>query len=478
MPESLKEKSGAAFFWNFLDKGGQQAIQLVFLTALARLLTEDDFGMLTVLAIFTAVANILQESGFSAALIRKKDVCEADYSSVFYFNIAISLFIYSLFYFSSPLIAAYYERPELTGLSRVIFLSFVFNAFGIIQNVHLYRRMDFRSNTGITLTAGLISGIAAILMAYSGYGVWSLAVQAVLQPFIRSLLLWIVIKWRPSLLFSYDRLKSMATYSFKLLATSIFNQATAYVYPMIIGKSFSMKQVGYYGQANKLNTIPQSIISESIQGVAYPLLTQLDNEERLRRIFRRFVRMASFICFPVAMLLIITAQPVVEIVLSEKFLRSAPILQLLAVSGAAYPLYVLSGALMKAIGKSGLLLKSDLIRNALLIASALITCRLGILAMVVGYSAVYIFSLAVSFYFSGKEISYRLSSVFGDMFPYIAISLLVFLPLYFLRYAIDNNWLLLTLQVIIGSSGYLSAVKLLGSRVMEDCWQFVKNKRI
>jgi O-antigen/teichoic acid export membrane protein len=478
MPDSLKKKSSSAFFWNFIDKGGQQVIQLGFLMALARLLTEDDFGMLAVLAIFTVVANILQESGFSAALIRKKDAGEADYSSVFYFNIAISLFIYGALFLSAPLIAAYYEQPELTNLSRVIFLSFVFNAFGIIQNVHLQKRMDFRSNTRITLVAGLVAGLVAIEMAYSGYGVWSLVVQLVLQAFIRSSLLWLVIKWRPSLLFSPDKLKNMASYSVNLLATAVFNQVAAYVYPMIIGKYFSMTQAGYYGQANKLNTIPQSIISDSLQGVAYPLLTKLDNEDRLRRIFRKIVRITSFICFPVALLIIITAQPVVELVLSEKYLNSVPILRLLAVSGAVYPLYVLSGTLLKAVGKSGLLLKTEMLRNLLLIGSAFITCRWGILAMVAGFALVYILSFVVSFYFSGREISYRLKDVLKDMFPYMSISLLTFLPLHFFSHFIDNGWLLFASQVIIGGSIYLLAVKLLGSKVMKDCLEFIQNKQI
>ncbi|GAB6011033.1 lipopolysaccharide biosynthesis protein [Viscerimonas tarda] len=476
MSDSLKEKSRSALFWNFIDKGGQQAIQLGFVMLLARLLDVADFGLVALLAIFTVIANLLQESGFSAALIRDKNPTESDYSSVFYFNISVSLFIYAILYLFAPVIASFYDDPRLTNLSRLIFLSFVFNAFGIIQNVHLLRRMDFRSNAKITFVAGLISGAVAVWAAYSGYGVWSLAIQLVLQTFIRNLLLWLVIKWRPSLVFDAVKLKEMMPYSIKLLASSIFNQATAYIYPLIIGKCFSITQVGYYGQANKLNTIPQSIIADSLQGVTYPLLTKLDNEERLRRIFRKIMRIASFICFPVALLTIIAARPIVELLLSEKYLGSAPILQLLAISGAIYPMYVLSGALLKALGKSGLLLKTELIRNILFILSILISFRFGILALITGFVTVYIIAFVITFYLSGKHISYQLKHVFKDILPYAAISVLIFAPLYLLGNIIHNNYLLLATQIIIGGGAYLLVIKLLGSKVMEDCLEFVKGR--
>ena len=478
MTDSLKEKSGFALFWNFIDKGGQQIIQFIFLMMLVRMLDVADFGLIALLAIFTVIANLLQESGFSAALIRKKDADESDYSSVFYFNIAVSLFIYGLLYFFAPLIATYFNKPILTDLARVIFLSFVFNAFGIIQNVHLQRRMDFRNNAKITFIAGLISGLVAITVAYLGYGVWSLVIQLVVQAFTRSLLLWVVIKWKPSSLFNINKLKGMMSYSVKLLLTSIFNQAAAYTYPLVIGKYFSITQVGYYGQASKLNTIPQSIIADSLQGVTYPLLTKLENAERMQRVFRKIVRISSFICFPVALLLIIAAKPIVEIAFTEKFLESIPILQILAVSGAIYPLYTLSSALLKALGKSGLLLKTEMIRNSILIVSVFISFRFGILGLAAGFTLTQIIAFIIAFFLSGKYISYRLKHVFKDIFPYFSISVCVFLPLYLLENIIENNFLLLTSQVIIGGSSYLLIIKLLGSKVMDDCLKFIRNKKV
>lgn len=477
MSDSLKEKSSSALLWNFIDKGGQQVIQFVFLMVLARLLAVADFGLIALLSIFTIIANILQESGFSAALIRKKDVDESDYSSVFYFNISISILIYLIFYSLAPFIASYYDAPILKNLSRVIFLSFIFNAFSIIQNVHLYRRMDFRSNTKITFIAGLISGVIAIWTAYSGYGVWSLAIQLVLQTFIRSLLLWVFIKWRPSLIFSIDKLKSMMPYSMKLLATSVFNQVAAYIYPLVIGKYFSITQVGYYGQAYKLNTIPQSIIADSLQGVAYPLLTKLDDNERIKRIFRKIIRVTAFICFPVAALIIIAAYPIVEIVLSKNFLGSAPLLQIMAITGAVYPLIVLSGSLLKALGKSGLLLKTEVTRNILLIASVFISFKWGIIGLVIGFSIVYIIAFIISLYFAGKCISYSLKELFKDISPYLGISIAVFSSLYFLHSVMDNNILLLATQTIVGGGAYLLIIKQLGSKVMEDFLEFIRNKK-
>ncbi len=241
MTDSLKKKTGIALFWSFIDKGGQQVIQFVFVYILARLVAKEEFGLVGILAIFTVIANILQESGFSAALIRKKNVSEEEYSSVFYFNISIGLFVYILLFFSAPLISWYFDKPALTDLSRFIFLSFLFNAFGIIQNVHLVKSMNFKSNTRITLIAGCISGVVAITMAYNGWGVWSLAAQQVMQSFLRSLFLWLMVKWRPSKGAAFIHIKEMSSFSIKLLFTSLMGQICGNIIPFIIGKKFLLK---------------------------------------------------------------------------------------------------------------------------------------------------------------------------------------------------------------------------------------------
>lgn len=476
MADSLKRKTGLAFFWSFIDKGGQQVIQFVFLYILVRLVAKEDFGLVTVLAIFTAVANLLQESGFSAALIRKKDVNPQEYSSVFYFNISVGALIYIILFLSAPAISWYYEKPILTDLSRFIFLAFVFNSFGIIQNVNLIKKMDFKTNTRITLFAGCLSGIIAIIMAYKGAGVWSIAAQQVLHSFIRSLLLWIFVKWRPERKFSHVHIKDMSSFSIKILLTSLLNQVCANIFPLIIGKKFSFLQVASYGQGIKLNNIPQSIISDGLKSVAYPLLSNIEHEgTRGKKIFRKVMRITAFISFPVAMMLIILAKPIITIYLTPEWSDVVPILQILAIGGAFYPLYSLISSLLQYKGKSGLLLRLEVFRNILLLSSILISIRYGMMGLVAGISIVNIIAFFVGIYVSGKSIAYNLKEVIMDITPYMCIAILSFLPLLFLnRTGIENIYLLFFIPLITGSFLYLVIIKLLGSVVLQETIDFVK----
>ncbi len=475
MAESLKKTTGKALFWSFIDRGGQQFIQLVFGCILARLLAKDEFGLVAVLAVFTAIANILQESGFSAALIRKKNAVAADFSSVFYFNVVISLFIYLILFFSAPLIASFYDKPILTDLSRLIFLAFVFNAFGIIQNVNLIRHMDFKTNTRITLISFLASGIVAISMAFAGYGVWSLGVQLVLQSLLRTLLMWFFVRWRPTAGFSSLHLKSMASYSVKLLMSSVINQICGNLYAIIIGKHFSMGQAGVYSQANKLSVIPQSVISDGIRNVAYPVLTKIDDEERLKNAFRKIVRMTAFISFPTAMLLITLAEPIIVILLSNKWIDAVPLLQILAIGGAFYPLLNLPNSLLQKLGRTGLLFKIELSRNVLSLLLLIVSVRYGIEAMVGSISLTLVISFFVSMGFAGRWVSYSLQEVLSDIAPYFAVAIVAFLPGLFIAGYIDNIYVSGTIALLIGCLIYLFVVKVLGSVIIKDTIDFIKD---
>ena len=476
MSDSLRNKAGSALFWNFIDKGGQQIIQMIFLFVLARLLAPEEFGLVALLSVFTVLANIVQDSGFYSALVRKKDADETDYSSVFYFNITVSIVLYLILYLCAPAIAWFYERPVLTDLARIMFLGIVFNSLSIIQYVRLVKKLDFKTNTKITFVAGAVSGVIAIAMAYSGYGVWSLAAQTVLQVLIRSVLLWIFVKWQPSTGFVLGRIRAMFGYSANLLLNSVINQLSTRIYSLVIGKYFSITDVAYYDQAYKLNNIPQGTIGSSINGVAFPVLSEIDTPERMKRVFRKILRIASFVSFPVAMFTIIAAQPIVTILLSEKWLLIIPLLQILAIGWAFYPSFCLTSVLLQALGKSDLLLKIELSRSILYILAIFLSISFGLTGLAIGFSVVNIIAFIYGFYFSGKLIAYRLKEIFKDIVPYITIAIIVFTPLSFLKGALANPGLEFAIQLTVGFSAYLLAVKVLGSQVFADCLDFVKMK--
>lgn len=477
MAKNIKNQTVSALFWSFMDKGGQQVFQFAFTFILARLLEPKEFGLIAVLAIFIAAANILQESGFSSALIRKKNVDDADCASVFYFNIGISFVCYLVLFIIAPFIADFYDAPILTNLSRFLFLAFIFNAFGVIQNVHLIRKMDFRTSTQITLLSVLVSGLVAVYLAYNGFGVWGLAAQQVVYTFLRSLLLWIAVKWTPKASFSIDKLRSMVRYSSKLLLNSLFNQITTNMYAIVIGKCFSLTDSGFYSQANKLGMLPQSVVASALQSVAFPLLNNAgDDCDSKRKVFSKVVRLVSFICFPVALLTIVAAEPIVLIVLKDKWLGVVPILRYLAIGTSVLPLFYLLSSLLQSLGKSGLLLTIELIRNIVSLLIILVTIQYGVNGVVIGASCVFILSFFVGYHFAGKPIDYSLWQVMKDVLPYFLIAAISFLPLYVLSYVIDNKFLLLGSQALIGTVIYLVILKILGSKIIDELLLIVRKK--
>lgn len=476
MDDSLKKKTGIALFWSFLDKGGQQVIQILILYIMVRLVNSDEFGAIAILSIFTVIANLLQDAGFSSALIRKKEVSQSEYSSVFYFNISASIIIYFIFFFSAPILNEIYKNDSLTALSRFIFLAFVFNAFGAIQYVHLVRSMDFKKNTIINVIASIISGIVAISMALQGIGAWSLAVQIVLQMFIRIILLWFVIRWLPSLKFSGSHLRAMAPYSLKLTATAILNQICDNIYSNIIGK-YSLGQAGLYSQGKKFNTISQSIITEGIKSAAFPMLTKVnDDRARQKRAFQKVVSITAFISFPASMLLIVLSSTIVDIVLSDKWVAAVPFLQVVAVGSIFYPLRALISPLLQAVGKPGLIFKLDLAHNLLILLSIPLSIHWGIMGLLWGLCIVNILFFTVEMSIACKQINYSMKEIFKDVVPYLLAAIISFLPTLFFQNWINTHlYALSAIQVIIGGSLYLLLIKISGSVIIKDFVSLLKH---
>lgn len=481
MAKSLKEKTVSALIWSFIDKGGQQILQFVFLFILAIFLSKDEVGLIAVLAIFVAIANILQESGFSSALIRKKDADEADYSTIFYFNISISIACYLILFFAAPWIAKFYNNESIfVDLSRFLFLAFVFNAFGIIQNVHLIKKMDFKTNARISLMASFVSGSVATTMAYLGYGVWSLAVQQVLQAFLRSSLLWLLVKWHPTTGFLMHRLKAMYGYSVKLLFNAIFGQISKNLTSMIMGKKFLFGDAGNYSYANKFGEIPQSVVATSLSSVIFPLLSNLeDDTEKRIKVFRKIVRVISFVCFPLAVFTFIAADSIVLALLQEKWAGVIPMLRIVAVGTSVLPLLYALTSLLQSVGKSGLLLTMEFTRNLITIVVLIVASQFGIEYMLWGVSIMALLTFVGEYYIVGRIVNYRIFDVLKDIFPYVFLACISFLPFYFLSTElIENHFVRLILQALPGTLIYFILSKALGSKVLDDFLTIARGKKL
>lgn len=476
MDQSLKHKTRTAFYWSFFDKSGKEIIQFIVWYILALNLSPSEIGVFGILAIFSAIANILQESGFSSALIRKASPSESEYSSVFYFNITISFLLYFLLFFSAPSISRFYDEPELVSLARYSFLAFIFNAFGIIQNVILVKRIDFKTSAIISLSASVISGFLAICAVKNHFGVWSLVIQQVSLAFVRSILLWVCIKWKPSKIFSFSYLKSTSVYSSKLLVNNLINHICSNIYNNVLAKT-SLIGAGLYTQANKLALLPQAMLIEGVKNVAFPTLSKLNHDfDQLKHGYRKIINLVACVSFPIAFITIVVAEPLVLFFFKEKWAGIIPILQVLVIGTAFYPLQNLISTLLQSIGRSGMLLKIESSRNILAILILIFSAQWGVKGIVYGITVHYILYFVIAMPIATKSISYSKLELTRDTLPYIVYSIISFIPFLLLPlFGIDGYMSRIFITIVGGSVIYLFLLQRFRKSIWKELQEAVKH---
>ena len=350
---NLKEKTAKGFFWGALNNGAMQMLNAVFGIVLARELSQGDYGLIGMLTIFTLIANSLQDSGFVTALTNKRDATHTDYNSVFWFNIGVSSCLYCLFFFCAPLLAAFFEEPILTDLSRYYFIGFLIASFNIVPRAILFRQIKQRELAIMSVVSLLTSGTVGIIMVYNDMAYWGLATQTITFNLMVSILSWYFAKWKPTFHFSMQPIREMFGFSSKMLITNIFNQVNNNIFSLVLGKIYTKVEVGTYTQANKWNTMGASTITGMVQGVAQPTFVEVgDDPERLRRAFSKMLRFTSFIAFPVMFGLSLVAPEFIVTLIKEKWLPSAHLMQILCIGGAFLPIATLYFNLIISRGKS------------------------------------------------------------------------------------------------------------------------------
>ena len=285
--------------WSSIDRFTTQGIQFVFSILIARLLSPSDYGVVAMLGIFLAVSQTFVDSGFGVALIRKIDRTDTDFSTVFYFNIAVGLFFYAVLWLASPYIAAFYDIPLLEDVTKVVALTLVFSSFSGVQSAKLTIAIDFKTGAKISVTVTLLSGAVGLWIAYRGYGVWALVVQSVSGSLMRTALLWLFVRWMPKLVFSWRSFREMFSFGSKLLTSRLLDTVYNNVYTLVIGRCFSSATLGVYSRADSLAQYPSFNLTSVLQGVTFPVLCSIQNEpERLADIYKRFLRLSAFVVFP------------------------------------------------------------------------------------------------------------------------------------------------------------------------------------
>jgi len=458
MPVSLKHKTIGALSWSFFERAGQNGIQFVIAIVLARLLAPAEFGLIAMLAIFMAVAQSFIDSGFGSALIQKQDASYTDECSIFYFNILVSIVAAGILCIAAPWIAEFYNAPILAPLTRALSLNLVINAFGLIQTSLLTKRIDFKLQLKVSIFATFFSGIIGILMAYKGFGVWSLVAQSLSQNLFRTCLLWLVMSWRPSWTFSLKSLRTLFSFGSKLLFSGLLDVLFQNIYLVVIGKLFSPADLGFYSRAKEFSQLPVHNLSSSIGRVTYPVFSSIQNDKnRLRDGVRKTLSMMAILTFPLMIGLMVVAKPLVIILIGDRWLPSVPYLQLLCIVGLLYPLHAINLNVLKAQGRSDLFLKLEVIKKFNALIAILVTYRWGITAMIIGQIVTSIIAYYLNSYFTEKLLNYPLSKQIKDVMPALIIASTMGIAIYGLVFAqLSNNYILLILQVILGAFIYLS----------------------
>lgn len=391
MTQSLKEKTVRGLLWGGLSNGVQQILNLVFGIFLARMLTPADYGMVGMLSVFTVIATALQESGFTVALVNKRETRHEDYNAVFWFSIGISFCLYILLFASAPLIADFYHKPELTPLARYLFLGFVLSGMGTAHSAWLFKHLMVKQRTISQITALVISGCVGMTMAYNGFSYWSIATQNLVYVTMTTLFYWYFASWTPSININLRPLRNMLGFSSRILVTNMFSHVNYNMFSIILGRYYPTRDVGFYDQAYKWSSMGGLFILGMINSVAQPVLAEVANDrKRQQHIFRKLMIFTIAVSFPLMLGIGLMAEELVNLFLTDKWTGTIPLLRLLCISGAFVPITNLYQQLLISRGRSDLYMWGVIIEGILILICLLLASPYGVENMLKTYVCLYI----------------------------------------------------------------------------------------
>lgn len=478
MPERLKQKTVNGVLWSAVERFSVQGVQFFIMIIMARLLMPRDYGLIGMLAIFIAIAQSLVDSGFSNALLRKQNRTEADNSTVFYFNFVISLFLYAILFLAAPLVADFYDIPELCPVMRVVCISIIINALVVVQRTIFTARLDFKTQTKASLTAVVLSGMAGVAMAYSGKGVWSLVTQQLLNLGINTLMLWLLSNWRPKRIYSWKSFRELFAFGSKLMVSGLLNCIYNNIYPIIIGKVFSASDLGYYTRAHHFGEFPSSNVTSIIQKVTYPVLCKLqDDDERLAVNYRRLLKQSAYIIFPLMMLMSALSRPMIDVLIGTKWDFCSVLLTIICFSMMWYPIHAINLNLLQVKGRSDLFLKLEIIKKCVGVCILCITVNLGLIAMCFGQIVSSMIALIINTYYTGRLINVGYLKQMGDLAPTLVLCAVTWLAAHFVSVVFGNSWIQLIVGGITGLAVYLIGSRVFRFKELQEIVDIINSKR-
>ncbi len=458
--------------WRSMERFGTQGMGFVVSIILARLLEPKDFGTVTLITVFIALAGCFVNGGFGVALIQKKEVNEQDYNSVFYLSLAVAVVLYGVLFVCAPWIADFYNEPVLVWVLRLLSLSLIVGAVNSIQNAVLNREMKFKLSFKVSMIATLASGLVGIGMAYNNCGVWALVGAALAAQVASTVVLWVIVDWRPRLMFSRAAVRHMFGFSSKMLASSLLDTLFTNLYNLIIGKLFNPTVLGYYSRGQSIPNLVMSSVQGTISGVIFPALSSCQHDKvRVKEIVRRMIKTTCFLVFPMMFGLAAVAKPLVLILLTDKWLPCVPYLQLSCITFAFYPLHIANLQAIMALGRSDIFLVLEFIKKTVVIIIILGTFKFGIMAMVVGQAAGSLVCVAVNAWPNHRLLDYSLLQQTGDVLPALWLAAGAGVLVWGLSWLVADSYVLLGVQIVLGATVYFAGAALFKFECAAYLWR-------
>lgn len=450
--ETLRGKTIKGARWSLIDNIANQGITFLVGLVLARLLTPEEYGLIGIITIFIAVFNSIVDSGFSNALIRKTDARDIDYNTVFITNLVVSVVLFFALFFSAPFIADFFSQPLLKPLSQVMASIVIINAFAIIQRTLLVKRIDFKTQTKISLISSITSGVIGIGMAFYGYGVWSLAGQQISRQLLNTIFLWVYARWYPKLQFSWNSFKELFGFGWKLLVSSLIDTVWKEIYQVVIGKCYSSATLGQYTRAQQFGSIFSSNLNSIIQRVSYPVLSSIQNDkERLKQAYRRVIKVTMLVTFTLMLGLAAVSKPMIQVLVGDQWLMAASLLPIICFQMMLYPLHSLNLNMLQVQGRSDLFLRLEIIKKCVAVIPILLGIFIDIYWMLWGSVCTGFFAYYLNSYYSGKYLNYSMMAQLKDILPSFGVAALMAVVTYIVSLLPLSPYLLLPLQLLVGT---------------------------
>ncbi len=477
MDHSFRNKTISGVIWKTMESGGNQAVRFVISIVLARMLDPENYTTLALLLIFVNIADVFVKRGFSTALVQRKDADNTDFSSVLWASLAIAGILYAALFFGAPYIARFYEEPLITTALRVVSVILFSGAFNSIQSAIITRKLEFRKLCMATLGATLVSGAVGIYMAYAGYGVWALVVQQMLGSFATVVMLWLLDRWKPALVFSMERVKLLFGFGWKLLVSSLLDTGYSSLSSLVIGKRYIGDELAYYNRGRQYPDMVASQLTNVALSVLFPAYAaHQDDTSRVREMVRKTNRSTALMIFPMMAGLAAVATPFVSVLLTNKWLPSVPYLQLMCIVYALYPVEATDLQAINALGRSDLYLKTEIIKKIFGLVALAVSVFAFTQPMAIAWAVVFtaVFSMLVTMVVMKQLFAYRYRDQIWDMTPPILLSGIMWAAVYAVSLIALPDLPSMLLQIVCGVAIYLAMAVLLKLESFTYLWQSMR----